>query len=169
VRIAVYAGSFDPVTNGHLAIVHKALALVDQLHVLVAVNPGKQPWFSAAERVELLRAVLPAGVQVASTAGYVVDYARQVEARWLIRGVRDGADATSELQLAALNTSLAPDVSTWFVPADPTTFEISSSRLKALCAAGQPLEALCPAVVAQALRRRCAPRAQAAARATVGD
>jgi pantetheine-phosphate adenylyltransferase len=169
VRIAVYAGSFDPVTNGHLDIVHKALALVDQLHVLVAVNPGKQPWFSAVERVELLRAVVPAGVQVGSTAGYVVHYAQQVEAKWLIRGVRDGADATSELQLAALNASLAPDVSTLFVPAGPATFEISSSRLKALCAAGQPLDALCPSVVVQALRRRGAPRAPAPTRATVGD
>lgn len=153
-RIAVYAGTFDPVTYGHLSILERALPLFDQVHWLVAVNPNKVPWFTASERTELLRQCAPPSIVVASTEGYVVEYARAVGAQWLIRGVRDGADATHELDLAALNAQLAPEVSSLFITADARTFELSSSRLKARFCRGESVDDWCPPSVLEALQRR---------------
>ncbi|MDP1920605.1 MAG: pantetheine-phosphate adenylyltransferase [Myxococcales bacterium] len=157
-RVAVYAGTFDPVTFGHLDVITKAAALVDVLHVLVAVNPQKATWFSIDERERLLHAVCRAGVRVASTQGMVVDFAKSVGATWLVRGVRSTTDATAELELAALNAGLAPGITTIFVNADPTLSEVSSSGLKALAAGGGALENVCPPVVAKAVRDRLAQR-----------
>ena len=162
-RVAVYAGTFDPVTFGHLDVITKAAALVDVLHVLVAVNPQKATWFSIDERERLLRSVCPPGVRVASTQGMVVDFAKSVGATWLVRGVRSTTDATAELELAALNAGLAPGVTTIFVNADPTLSEVSSSGLKALAAGGGALENVCPSVVAKAVRERLAQRVQSTA------
>ncbi|MDP3500414.1 MAG: pantetheine-phosphate adenylyltransferase [Myxococcales bacterium] len=160
-RVAVYAGTFDPVTFGHLDVITKAAALVDVLHVLVAVNPQKATWFSIDERERLLRSVCPAGVRVASTQGMVVDFAKSVGATWLVRGVRSTTDATAELELAALNAGLAPDITTIFVTADPTLSEVSSSGLKAMAARGGALENVCPPAVAKAVRERLAQRRDA--------
>lgn len=160
-RVAVYAGTFDPVTFGHLDVITKAAALVDVLHVLVAVNPQKTTWFTIEERQALLRSVCPAGVLVGATHGMVVDFAKSVGATWLIRGVRTITDATAELELAALNAGLAPGITTLFVNADPTLSEVSSSGLKALAAGGGSLENVCPAAVAKAVRDRLAQRGDA--------
>ncbi len=160
-RVAVYAGTFDPVTFGHLDVITKAAALVDVLHVLVAVNPQKTTWFSIEEREALLRSVCPAGVLVASTQGMVVDFAKSVGATWLIRGVRTTTDATAELELAALNAGLAPNITTLFVNADPTLSEVSSSGLKAMAVGGRALENVCPSTVAKAVRAWLARRGDA--------
>lgn len=153
-RVGVYAGSFDPVTFGHLDVVTKAADLVDELHVLVAVNPKKTTWFTREERVALLQAVVPPGVVVASTEGYVVEYASAVGAAWLVRGVRTTTDAAAELELAALNASLAPEVRTFFVTADPALSGVSSSGLKALLTAGERVDHVCPPQVVAALVER---------------
>jgi pantetheine-phosphate adenylyltransferase len=153
-RLGIYAGSFDPVTVGHLAVIEKARALVDRLYVVVAVNPDKRTWFTLDERVQLLRASLPSQVEVTSTTGWVVNLAKDLGATWLFRGVRDGTDAEAELKLAALNASIAPEVTTVFITADPRLVEVSSSRLKAAAEAGRSLEGLCPPAVARALERR---------------
>lgn len=153
-RVGVYAGSFDPVTFGHLDVVTKAADLVDELHVLVAVNPKKMTWFTRDERVELLRKVCPANVIVASTEGYVVEYAKRVGATWLVRGVRTTTDAAAELELAGLNASLAPEVRTFFVTADPKLSGVSSSGLKTLVEAGAPIDHVCPAPIVAAILER---------------
>lgn len=127
-RVAIYAGTFDPITNGHLSVLRRVAGLFDQLIVLVAVNPDKRPLFSEAERVELIRDAV-AGidhVSVDSTKQWVAAHAQAVGAGWLIRGVR------AESELAG----------------------ISSSRLKQLAAAGQPIGPYCTLRVAGALRRR---------------
>jgi pantetheine-phosphate adenylyltransferase len=151
-RLGLYAGSFDPVTVGHLAVIEKASALVDRLYVVVAVNSDKQTWFTLDERVRLLRESVRANVEVTSTTGWVVTLATELGATWLFRGVRDGTDAEAELRLAALNASVAPGVTTVFITADPRLVEVSSSRLKAIALAGGSLEGLCPAPVARALK-----------------
>jgi len=114
------------VTFGHLDVVTKAADLVDELHVLVAVNPKKVTWFTREERVELLRKVCPANVIVASTEGYVVEYAKQVGATWLVRGVRTTTDAAG----------------------------VSSSGLKTLVEAGAPIDHVCPAPIVAAILER---------------
>lgn len=155
-RVAIYAGTFDPITNGHLSVLRRVAGLFDQLIVLVAVNPDKTPVFSEAERVELIGDAV-AGmdhVSVDSTKQWVAVYAQAVGAGWLIRGVRDTTDMSSEHELASLNQQVAPEVTTLFVPAESELSGVSSSKLKQLAAAGQPIEPYCTHRVAGALRRR---------------
>jgi pantetheine-phosphate adenylyltransferase len=153
-RAAIYAGSYDPVTHGHLSVVARAVELFDQLWVVVAQNPAKQPLFAVAERVEMLREVTAAwpNCQVVSTDGYVVELARQLGARYLVRGVRGVTDTQAELGLAQLNHQLAPEIETVFVPAHAELSEVSSSRLKELARAGAELTRYCPERVALRLQ-----------------
>jgi pantetheine-phosphate adenylyltransferase len=148
-RVAVYAGTFDPPTFGHLSVIARAQALFDHLWVVVAQNPEKQPLFSADERVALLREMLhelPA-TGVLHTSGYVVELARSLGARYLVRGVRGVTDIESEIALAQLNHQLAPEIETVFVPAHAGLAEVSSSRLKQLARDGADVSRYCsPAV-----------------------
>jgi pantetheine-phosphate adenylyltransferase len=155
-RLAVYAGSFDPVTRGHLSVIARAAALFDRLFVLVAVNPDKQPLLSATERVQLCTEVTARwpNVHCAHSDGYVVDFAKRQAARYLVRGVRSCTDVEGEIVLAQLNRDLAPEIETVFVPAHRELSEVSSSRLKELAARGADLSAYCPPEVAAVLRRR---------------
>ncbi len=160
-RIAVYAGTFDPVTFGHLSVIERAARWFDQLHVLVAINPDKQPLFSVAERLQLLRELSAAwpNVECASTTGFVVDFARARQARYLVRGVRGATDIEAEIALSHLNRQLAAEVETVFVPAHPELSEVSSSRLKQWVSEGRDVSVYCPATVAQHLRARLTPAA----------
>jgi pantetheine-phosphate adenylyltransferase len=155
-KAAVYAGTFDPVTLGHLSVVSRAVELFDRLWIVVAHNPEKQPLFSVPERVDLLRDVSAPWQTcgVTSTEGYVVTRARELGARYLVRGVRGATDIESELTLARLNHQLAPEIETVFVPAHAELAEVSSSRLKQLAREGADLTRYCPAVVAVRLRWR---------------
>lgn len=157
-RLGVYAGTFDPITRGHLSVIERAARLFDRLLVVVAVNPGKQPLFSADERVEMIReAVTPwRNVECASTAGYVVQLAAARGARHLVRGVRSCTDVEGEIALANMNRALAPEIETVFIPAHPELSEVSSSRLKALARDGADLSQYCPVEVAARLRERLA-------------
>jgi pantetheine-phosphate adenylyltransferase len=154
VRAAVYAGTYDPVTHGHLSVVARAVALFDRLWVAVAKNPSKQPLFSVAERVEMLREATQAwpSCQVVSTDGYVVELARELGARHLVRGVRGATDIEGEISLARLNQTLAPELETVFVPAHAELSEVSSSRLKELARQGADLSRYCPPSVAMRLQ-----------------
>jgi pantetheine-phosphate adenylyltransferase len=155
-RIAVYAGTFDPITHGHLSVIERAAPLFEELIVLIAVNPDKQPLFDVNERLEMIReatAHLPS-ITVDATPRYVVVYAREHGAGYLIRGVRGATDTEYEITLAAANRELAPEVTTMFLPADPGLSEVSSSRLKALALAGADISTLCPAGVQRRLRAR---------------
>lgn len=154
-EIAVYSGSFDPITLGHRSVVERALPLFEKVVCLVAIHPTKRPLFSGPERVALIQEALSDlhGVEVAYTRGYTVDFARSVGARYLLRGIRDQTDASYETELATLNHGLAPEISTWFLSADPSLSQISSSELKHRANRGEPLEAWCAPCVAEALRR----------------
>lgn len=155
-RIAIYAGTFDPITHGHLSVVERGAQLFDELWVLVAVNPDKSPVFTGDERLAMIREATSRwpNVKVASTTGYVVHFARAQNAGYLIRGVRGATDAESEMALAKLNSELAPEIETVFVPAHPRLSEVSSSRLKELVLAGEDILAYCPQSVASLLEDR---------------
>jgi pantetheine-phosphate adenylyltransferase len=164
VRIGVYAGTFDPITYGHLSVIERAVQLFDRVIVLVAVNPEKQPLFSGEERVRMIRAVTRAfsNVECAATAGYVVDFARGQGARHLVRGVRSSTDVESEIALANANHALAPEIETVFIPAHPALSDVSSSALKALVRQGADVSVYCPRSIAESLEARLshdAPRA----------
>ena len=158
-RIGVYAGTFDPITWGHVSVIERAAQLFDNLVVVVAINPNKTPLFDVPERLALIRAVTARwpNVECAFTEGYVVEFAKARGAQHLVRGVRDATDTEAELKLANENRRLAPEIETLFVPATAHLAEVSSSRLKELARAGTDLSALCPPVVAERLRERACP------------
>jgi pantetheine-phosphate adenylyltransferase len=156
--IAVYAGTFDPITTGHLSVVMQAVRLFAHVRVLVAVHPKKVPLFDLDERIELAReAVGPVPtVSVDGTTGLVVDYARRIGATVLVRGLRGAADAAYETDLAQQNHELAPEVATVMLPAEPELSMVSSSELKARAERGEPIDRYAPPVVAERLRARVA-------------
>lgn len=155
-RVAVYAGSFDPITRGHLSVVERSARLFDRLLLLVAVNPDKTTLFGPEQRLELIAAATVAwpNTSAAFSAGYVVDFAREHGARYLVRGVRGATDVEAEITLANLNRALAPELETVFVPAHPELSEVSSSRLKELAALGADVSRYCTPEVARALAAR---------------
>jgi pantetheine-phosphate adenylyltransferase len=157
--IAVYAGSFDPVTAGHLSVIRQAARLFGHVVVVVAINPEKRTLLSVAERMELLREVvaLHPNVSVSSTEGLIVDYARAIGASVLLRGVRGATDAQFETTLAQANRALAPDLATLFLPAEAHLAEVSSSRLKEKLERGEDVSDFCPPAVAAKLRQRMSP------------
>jgi pantetheine-phosphate adenylyltransferase len=155
-RLALYAGTFDPITRGHLSVIERAARLFDRLLVVVAVNPDKQPLFTVDERVDMIREVVARwpGVACTSTGGYVVELARAQAARYLVRGVRGCTDVEGEIALANRNYTLAPEIETVFIPAHPELSEVSSSRLKELAAAGTDVSRYCPPEIAARLVQR---------------
>jgi len=153
--LALYPGSFDPLTPGHAAVVRQAARLFDHVRVLVADNPAKACALSPAERVEVARDALRAlpNVSVDHTAGLVVEYARHVGAACLLRGIRDADDAAVEARLAAANRQLAPELPTLLLGAAPNDAHISSSALKHMLAAGDATDWVSPELAAR-LRAR---------------
>jgi pantetheine-phosphate adenylyltransferase len=158
IRIAVYAGTFDPITKGHLSVIERAARMFDRLVVVVAVNPNKRPLFSVEERLAMIADVTRAwpNVEAASTQGYVVELARSAGARYLVRGVRGITDIEAETALAHMNHELAPEVETVFIPAHAALSEVSSSRLKQLASEGADLAHYCPPEIIAPLRERVA-------------
>jgi pantetheine-phosphate adenylyltransferase len=131
-RVAIYAGSFDPITRGHEDLMHRSLQFVDRLIVAVATNGSKQPLFSTEERVEFIRQAAAGDERIEARAfrGLLVDFAREVGARLFIRGLRAVSDFEYEFQMALMNRHLSPDVETVFmVPSLDTTY-ISSSLVR---------------------------------------
>lgn len=151
--IAVYPGTFDPLTTGHVSVVRQAVRLFAHVRVLVAVHPDKKPMFSLAERIELARAALGPmpTVSVDGTEGLVVEYARAIGASVLVRGLRGAADAVYETELAQTNREIAPEIATVFLPAEPRLSMVSSSELKARAKRGEPIDEYCPPAIAAAL------------------
>jgi pantetheine-phosphate adenylyltransferase len=156
-RTAVYAGTFDPITCGHISVIERSSHLFDRLWVVLAVNPEKTPLFSAFERVQMIREVIRwPNVECASTNGYVVHFAREKGARYLVRGVRTSTDMEGEIELANINYALAPEIETVFVPAHAHLSEVSSSKLKELVHAGLDVSKYCPGPIAERLKERLA-------------
>jgi pantetheine-phosphate adenylyltransferase len=154
-RIAVYPGSFDPVTKGHEDLIHRSLEFVDQLIVAVAVNASKQPLFSVDERVALLKqAVTDKRVEVQSFEGLLAEFSKQVGARVIIRGLRAVSDFEYEFQMALMNRNLAPGIETVFlVPAFDLTY-LSSSLVREVARFGGDVSQLVHPAVQQALKRK---------------
>jgi pantetheine-phosphate adenylyltransferase len=155
-RVAVYAGTFDPITLGHFSVIERAARLFDRLWILVAVNPAKRPLFAVDERLQMILELTArtSNVECASTEGCVVDFARRQGARYLVRGVRNATDIDAEIALANLNRALAPEVETVFVPAHPELAEVSSSALKELARRGLDISRYCsPEIVRRFLKR----------------
>lgn len=157
-RIAIYAGSFDPVTRGHEDLMLRSLEFVDRLVVAVASSSSKQPLFSLEERVELIRRSVAGEkrIEVRAFSGLLVDFAREVGAGVLIRGLRAVSDFEYEYQMALMNRHLAPKLETIFmVPSLDTTY-ISASLVREVARYGGDVSALVHPAVAEALRARAA-------------
>ena len=137
-RTAVYPGSFDPVTNGHMEIIRRAAALFDRVVVLVAVNAAKGSFFTARERIDLLRDCTKAlpNVTVDSTEGLVAHYTGQIAADVIVKGLRAMTDFEFEFQQALVNRQLNPRAETVFLPASGTSMYLSSGMVKQVCALG---------------------------------
>lgn len=134
-RIAIYPGSFDPVTSGHLNIIRRAAKVFDKLVVCVMVNAGKkEPMFTREERVELIRRVtgeLP-NVEVDSSNELLADYAKKNGIGVIVKGLRAGSDFENEFQMAMINHNINPDLDTMFLPAEHQYMYMSSSTVKEL-------------------------------------
>ncbi len=158
-RIAVYPGSFDPVTNGHLDIVNRALEFADELIIAILVNPEKKALFSEKERMEMIRNALSDNPRVSIDRfnGLLVEYARKKGAQMLIRGLRAVSDFDYEFQMALMNRRLEPRIETIFlVPAEQYTY-VSSRLVKEICALGGAVRGLVPAEVEQKMKKRIQP------------
>ncbi len=160
-RIAIYAGSFDPITRGHEDLIRRSLELVDRLIVAVATNSAKQPLFTREERADLIRATITNDrVQVKTFDGLLVDFAAREGASVLIRGLRAVSDFEYEYQMALMNRHLAPRLETIFmVPSLDTTY-ISASIIREVARYGGDVSNLVHPVVAEALRARSGPAAR---------
>lgn len=155
-RLALFPASFDPITNGHLDMVHRAHALFPELVVAVASNVAKNGTFTVEERLEMLREVLAdlPGVRIAHFDGLVVEFAREIGATVMIRGLRAMADFEYEFEMALMNKRLGPAIETVFMMTSEEYFYVSSSRLKELVHFGAEVDAWVPPVVAKALREK---------------
>jgi pantetheine-phosphate adenylyltransferase len=154
--LAIYPGSFDPVTNGHMDLIERAAKLFKHLVVAVLRNTEKAPLFTLAERLEMLREVAGSfpNVEVDSFDGLLTEYARRREAKVLLRGIRAVSDYEYELQMAMINRKLEPDLETVFmVPAVSYSF-ISSRLVREIARLGGPVEGLVPPSVERRLRAR---------------
>ncbi len=162
-RIAIYPGSFDPVTNGHLDVVRHAVFLCDKLIVSIGVHPGKKPLFSTEERLEMVRAVFG---PVAREAGCTFDCntydnltvtaAQAAGATIMIRGLRDGTDLDYEMQISGMNETMAPDVHTVFLPASVAVRPITATLVRQIAGMGGDVSAFVPPAVAKALKAKFA-------------
>jgi pantetheine-phosphate adenylyltransferase len=164
VRIAVYPGSFDPITNGHLDVIRRACRVFDRVVVAVLGNPRKTPLLDASRRVAVIRDAVAADPALASMVdvrtfdGLTVDFCHEVGAGFLVRGLRAIADFESELQLAHNNHQLAPDVDTVFFMTSLEHSYVSSSLVKEIALFGGDVSAMLPAAAVEAIRDAVPPR-----------
>jgi pantetheine-phosphate adenylyltransferase len=165
-RTALYAGSFDPVTNGHLDVVRQAVRLADALVLAIGIHPSKtSPMFTADERLAMLEEVCGPIAKAAGVAlkcvtfgDLVVTAAQREGASILIRGLRDGTDLDYEMQMAGMNATMAPDVETVFLPASPEVRHITATLVRQIALMGGNVRAF----VSPAVRKRLAAKAAAA-------
>lgn len=153
---AVYPGSFDPLTHGHLDILNRAAGIFDRVVIAVIENPSKTPLFSTKERVDMIRESIGEmpRVEVSTFNGLTIDFARKVEARVIVRGLRAVSDFESEFQMALMNRRLEPDVTTVFIPTSLRNLFLSSSLIKELAAFGGDIAEFVPASVVGPLKER---------------
>jgi pantetheine-phosphate adenylyltransferase len=153
---AVYPGTFDPVTNGHVDLICRSAALFDEVVVAILSNTDKTPMFTVQERVEMLENVVKRLPQVSVTTfgGLLVDFAHQIGASVIVRGIRAVSDYEYELQMAMMNRRLSADVETVFLmPAEAYSY-LSSRQVKEISALGGSVRGLVPAIVERRLKRK---------------
>ena len=155
-RIAVYPGTFDPVTNGHLDLVDRGRRHFDRLIVAILRNEDKEPLFTVGERVDLLREAVSVwdNVEVDSFGGLLVDYAKRVSATMILRGIRVVTDLESEMQMAMMNRRLCGDLETVFMVPNEAYSYVSSRLVREVARLGGDITGLVPPIVAAALTRR---------------
>ena len=161
--IALYTGSFDPVTNGHVDVVRHAAKLAGRLVIAVGVHPGKAPLFSAEDRLAMLEEtcgviVREAGCEFACITfdDLAVSTARRVGATIIVRGLRDGSDLDYEMQMAGMNAAMAPEVQTVFLPASPAVRPITATLVRQIAGMGGDVSAFVPAVIVDRLKTKFA-------------
>ena len=157
-RIAVYTGSFDPITLGHLNVIERSSRLVDRLVVGVGINAEKQGLFSTVEREELVRAAASHldNVEVLAFQGLAVNFVKELGARVMIRGIRPLTDMAAEITMMLANRELNPDIETIFLMADQRYAHVSSSLIKQICplASDEELSRFIPASIIPKLREK---------------
>ena len=154
-RTALYAGTFDPFTNGHLDIVHRAIGLFDELTILVAVSPTKTPTLSQHRRVELLRELFKhePKIKVDSWEGLVVEYARKHQVGHIVRGLRPTGDFEVEFQMASMNRKINPQLDTVFLMTSEKLYYISSSLVKEVWQHDGDITAFVPPLILDELKK----------------
>ena len=158
---ALYTGSFDPITNGHLDVIRAGAAFCDRVIVGIGVHPGKSPLFSVAEKSDLIARATAAlarstgcVIETATFDGLAVDAARRLGATILLRGLRDGSDLDYEMQMAAMNRDLAPELQTVFLPARPPVRHITATLVRQIASHGADVSAFVPKAIAAAIAKR---------------
>jgi len=157
---AVFAGSFDPPTFGHLNIIERAQKLFSEIHVVIAVNNNKNYCFSGEERLEMIQKLVSRwnNVSVHLWDSLIVDYAKKIKADVLIRGVRNDNDFLYEFDLAMMNKSLNPQIETLFLVPEPKFFVLRSSSIKELAAFGGDVSTMVPPIVETMLKKKFPPK-----------
>jgi pantetheine-phosphate adenylyltransferase len=161
IRRAIYPGSFDPLTNGHLDIIKRACALFDEIIAAILINPGKVPLFSVDERVQILSDVLNPlfpQVKVETFEGLLLDYANRRQAQAIVRGVRSTSDFEYELPMVLMNRHLNPQVETVLLISSEDNTYISSSLIKEVFSLGGSIDGLVPDIVIKQMKKKFSSR-----------
>ncbi len=148
-KIGVYAGTFDPITNGHIDIVHRALEIFDKIYVTIAINPSKKTFFTIEERLKMIKEIFkdnPA-VEVYSFTGLIIDFVKQTNATAIIRGIRAVTDFEYEFQMALMNRKMSPKIETVFLLPREEYSYLNSTIVKQLAQFNAPIDCLVPKIV----------------------
>ena len=154
--IALFPGSFDPPTYGHLNIIERARLIFSEIHVVIAVNSAKNYLFSAQEREQMMKKIVEPwdNVYVHLCDSLIVDFAKKIGAKVLVRGIRNMAEFSYEFDLSVMNKSLDSEIETVFLPTDPKYFVLKSSGIKELASLGGDISTMVPKIVAEELNKK---------------
>ena len=162
-RVAIYPGSFDPLTNGHVDVIESAARICDELVIGIGAHPGKTPLFGLEERAALidevcrdLAAARACRLSVRTFAGLAIEAARAAGAGIIVRGLRNGADFDYEMQMAGMNAAMAPEIKTVFFAASPAVGHITATLVRQIAAMGGDVSSFVPASVAALLKKKFA-------------
>jgi pantetheine-phosphate adenylyltransferase len=159
---AIYAGTFDPITSGHLDIIKRSMQFCDQLVIAIGLNPAKKTMFTEEERIKQINTTLDhevdfltsTNISVTTFQGLLVEFAKQIDARILVRGIRSVSDFDYEINLANINKVLAPSIETVFLPTSPDLAVVSSSMVKEVAKLGGDIKKFTPSHVVKAINEK---------------